>query len=281
MQAAEKLDFVPDLALLCVKTQDVLTAINENKQWLDGVPTIALQNGVQAEDLAASALKKDNVLGGVVFFGATYLEPGKVTYSPAGNLVVGEAYGPVQERTKAIGNVLNKAIPTTVTANIRGARWTKLIINETNALPAITGLSFLEVNRDPYLRQLSVRLMQEALRVITVSGNTLASLPEAPAWLLRLFLHMPMPVAELLPRMFSRTLGNAPALGSTLQSIKRGKATEIDYLNGEVVALGEKTGQPTPYNTTIVALVHEVEQRGTFFTRQEVEYRLQTAVKSV
>jgi 2-dehydropantoate 2-reductase len=279
IQATEKLDFVPDLALLCVKTQDIVAAAKENKPWLAGVPTIAMQNGVQAENLAASVLGKENMLGGVVLFGATFLEPGKVIYSPAGHLVVGESFGSAQKRTKVIGNVLNKAIPTAVTANIQGAHWTKLIINETNALPAITGLSFQDVYANPYLRTWSVRLMREALDVITAAGNTLASLPEVPARVLKLLLYMPMPTAGLLPRLFSRALGDSPALGSTLQSIERGKPTEIDYLNGEIVALGEKTGRPTPYNTLIVALVHEVEQQGVFFTPQEVKLRLQTATK--
>jgi 2-dehydropantoate 2-reductase len=46
-----------------------------------------------------------------------------------------------------------------------------------------------------------------------------------------------------------------PALGS----IRRGERTEIDYLNGEIVALGQRTGRPTPYNGAVVDLVHQVE----------------------
>ncbi len=61
-----------------------------------------------------------------------------------------------------------------------------------------------------------------------------------------------------------------PLLGSTLQSLRRSRPTEIDYLNGEVVDLGYKAGVPTPLNAKIVELVQQVEQTGTFFTVDEV-----------
>jgi len=64
--------------------------------------------------------------------------------------------------------------------------------------------------------------------------------------------------------LYSHRLGERAVLGSTLQSVKRGEKTEIDYLNGEVVALGERTGTPTPYNIAIVELVHQVEDQHQF-----------------
>jgi 2-dehydropantoate 2-reductase len=277
IKAVEKLDLVPDLVLLGVKTQDLLGAVEENRQWIEQIPIVAMQNGVQAEGLLASVLPKTSILGAAVFFGATFLEPGRVDYGPAGNFVIGEAFGPIQARTKAVATILNKAIPTAVTNNLQGVHWTKLIINENNALPAVTGMNMLAVNAHPYLRNLSVKLMKEALRIITAAGNSLASIPQMPAGFLRLLLNMPMPFAGLLPRLFSRTLGNSPALGSTLQSIKRGRSTEIDYLNGEIVSLGKRIGQSAPYNSTIVNMVHEVEERGMFYTPENVKSRIQAA----
>ncbi len=70
------------------------------------------------------------------------------------------------------------------------------------------------------------------------------------------------------------SLGKLPILGSTLQSIKRGKSTEVDYLNGEIVNLGKKKGIPTPVNSLIVELVHQVETTGKFLTVDELTQRL-------
>jgi 2-dehydropantoate 2-reductase len=63
-------------------------------------------------------------------------------------------------------------------------------------------------------------------------------------------------------------------------NIKRGKNTEIDYLNGEIVALGKKLGMPTPYNTTVLKMVHQVEATGKFLTVDELLSGVMNAVQN-
>jgi 2-dehydropantoate 2-reductase len=46
---------------------------------------------------------------------------------------------------------------------------------------------------------------------------------------------------------------------SSLQSIKRGKPTEVDYFNGYIAKKGAEHGVPTPINTRIVQMVKEIE----------------------
>ena len=46
---------------------------------------------------------------------------------------------------------------------------------------------------------------------------------------------------------------------SMLQSIERGRRSEIDYMNGYVAERGREKGVPTPVNAAIAALVREVE----------------------
>jgi 2-dehydropantoate 2-reductase len=57
---------------------------------------------------------------------------------------------------------------------------------------------------------------------------------------------------------------------STLQSILRKQPTEIDYLNGEFVRLGEKIGYPTPINRAIVEHIKRIEQTGVFLTPEQI-----------
>jgi 2-dehydropantoate 2-reductase len=270
VRAAERLDFTPDVALLTVKTQGVAAAAREIHPHVVGIPVVTMQNGVRSDELAADVLGRQAILSCVILFGATFLEPGAVTYSPPGVLVLGVPFGPIDERTRTIAALLDKAVPTHLSTNIAGAHWTKLVINENNALPAVTGLSIQEVNRRPALSRLSVLLMREAAATIEAAGIGLASLPRLPATALRTILRLPTPVAARLLRLLSRSLGETPALGSTLQSVRRGEKTEIDYLNGEVVALGKRTGRPTPYNAAVVGLVHQVEATGRFLTAEDV-----------
>jgi 2-dehydropantoate 2-reductase len=280
VRAAERLDFRPDLALLTVKTQGVVATAREVYPYVSGVPVVTMQNGVRSDELVANVLGMEDILSCVVLLGATFLEPGRVTYSRQGKLVLGVPFGPIEERTRMVATILSKAVPTHLTANIAGAHWTKLVINENNALPAVTGLSIQDVNRQPALRSLSVLMMREAAATIAAAGIKLASLPGVPTTALRAMLWLPLPAASRLLGLLSQSLGKTPALGSTLQSVRRGEETEIDYLNGEVVALGRRTGTPTPYNAVVVKLVHEVEATGTFLTTEEVTAAVKTTVGS-
>jgi 2-dehydropantoate 2-reductase len=69
-------------------------------------------------------------------------------------------------------------------------------------------------------------------------------------------------------------MGSVPNLASTLQSIQRGRSTEIDALNGAVVAAGAARGVPTPVNALMVELVREVERTHAFLTPEGVLARL-------
>ena len=46
-----------------------------------------------------------------------------------------------------------------------------------------------------------------------------------------------------------------------LQDIRAGKQTEIDALNGAVVALGQQHGVPTPANITVTRMIQFMESR--------------------
>jgi 2-dehydropantoate 2-reductase len=69
-------------------------------------------------------------------------------------------------------------------------------------------------------------------------------------------------------------MGSVPNPGSTLQSIRRGQLTEIDFLNGAVVQAAAEHGLTTPINSAIVALVHEVERTGSFVSPADVVRRV-------
>ena len=66
-------------------------------------------------------------------------------------------------------------------------------------------------------------------------------------------------------------LSKEPLYGSILQSIMRNKASEIDYINGEVVFLAKNAGLTAPLNRKVVDLVHQVEREGEFFKSIEVK----------
>ena len=262
---AGQLDFRPDLALLTVKTQDVVPAVQANLSYLTDTPLVTLQNGLRSDDLVAGVLPPHQIVSAVVSIIATYLTPGSVTVISPGSLVIGHPFAATEPLLPMVAEILNHAIPTQISANIRGAHWLKLLVNVNNALPAITNRTVQEVYADPYLSQLVVRLLREGLAVVQRAGIKLESLPDVSVALIRLLGRLPVRfAARLASAKVRRTVSTLPVLGSTLQSLLRHRSTEIDYLNGEIVRLGTEVGVPTPLNAMVVKMVHRVEKQGRF-----------------
>ncbi len=275
IEAAETLDFRPDLALLTVKTQDVIAAVKANHGFLNDVPVVTFQNGVHSDELVASLLPRGQILSAVVLMHATYLLPGKVTVVHRGKLILGRPFGPKDDQLEEIANMLKQAVPTCVTENIQGAHWLKLVVNLNNALPAITNHTMSQIYANVFLRHIAVGLMREGLRVINGANIRLESLPDVSVGLTRLLSWMPSGIAGRIAAAKVRALTTVwPLWGSTLQSIQRGRPTEINYLNGEIVELGKRHGEATPLNTKMVELVHQVERTGQFFSVEEIRQAL-------
>jgi 2-dehydropantoate 2-reductase len=262
----EQLDVRPDLALLAVKIQDVLPAVQTNLPFLTDVPLVTLQNGVRSDDLVAGLLPSHQIVSAVISIIATYLSPGSVTIISPGSLVIGYPFATSDQILSKVAEILNQARPTHISANIRGAHWLKLLVNVNNALPAITNFTLQEVYVDPYLSQLVIRLIREGLAVVARAGIKLESLPDVSISLIRLLGRLPIKLAaRLAAAKVRRTASTAPVLGSTLQSLRRHRSTEIEYLNGEIVRLGAEVGVPTPLNAIMVEMVRHVERHGRFY----------------
>jgi len=269
VMAAEDLDFKPSLALLTVKAQDVVSSVRKAQPFLSGTQVVTMQNGVQSDDQVAGLLGKGNIISSVVTFNGQFLEPGKVSYSiPFGKtaLLIGEPFDNKEDRLQTLSALLNKAIGTHISEDIRAAHWTKLIWNLQTAVPAVAGLSYQDSYKYPIVRELTINLLKEGLKVIKAAEIKTGDVPGFPMEPIETMARESLPIASSLLKKIAESLGAVPVLGSTLQSIKRGKSTEVDYLNGEIVTLGKRMGIPTPANSLMVGLVHQVEATGKFLT---------------
>ena len=275
-KAKEKIDEKPDLVLLTVKSQDTFEAAKEMKPHVEEVPIVSLQNGVRNTEMLANVLGKESIIKGIVFFTATFLEPGKVVRNTEGDILIGEAFKENNKRVEDISKILNKAVKTRVVENIKDVQWTKLTYNLIyNALPALTGLSIQETYKFPEMRRIAIKSLREALKVLDKAGKKFAPIPGFSTKKIKTLSMRPLPVSDFLLKQTINKYGRSPLLGSTLQSIKRGKNTEIAYLNGEIVRLGEKINITTPINKKIVELVHKVEKGKGFMTPREVKREIE------
>ncbi len=270
VKVTDKLEKGADSVILAVKTQDIATTIRDNIQALKGVPVLTVQNGVRAEELLSEFIPREKIIGSVVLFGATYIEPGKVVHNFEGDWIMGKAFVGNDGEVEAIRNLLSKAFAIRVTEGIRGMKWVKLFLNLNNCLPALTGKSMQETFSHLGICKVSIRLLNEALMVVDQAGVKLKSLPDFPVDRLRALTSMPLDEAS---KIFSQTMTNLskePLYGSILQSIQRGRPSEIDYFNGEVVYLGGQIGAAAPLNEKLVRMVHKVERGGEFSSPEEI-----------
>lgn len=272
--AEERLSARPDLALLAVKTQDVEAALRENATFLADVPVVVLTNGLRGEELAARVVPQGQLVSAIVALQAEYLSPGHVLLMQAEGLLIGRPEGnsrndALVEQARA---ALDEAVPTSVSANMRGARWTKLIVNLNNVLPALCDASFKQVYENTFLRGLAIGLMREGLAVAKRAGIRLESIPGTSLSLVRLIAMLPRALAGAAgARKAARLETQWPLRGSTWQSVARGRPTEIEYLNGEIVRTGRELGVPTPLNELAMRLLRKVVAEGRHLTAREIE----------
>jgi 2-dehydropantoate 2-reductase len=269
-EAREVLVETPELALVCTKAQDAEGAIRANAAVLDGAAVIVVQNGLDGVDTARRLLPSSECFGALSIIAANYTEPGLVTVTTAAPTYLGRGTGPADSATRRWQAVLADAVPCATIDNFVGAQWTKLVVNMLNALPAITGLSVQAVVADSGLRRLLTLSMRETVRVGRRRGIRFGAMQALGDRRLRLFSMLPAWAGQVLPLLMRARMGTVPNLGSTLQSVTRGQRTEVDYLNGAVVREAAAAGVAAPVNSGLTALVHEVEDRGSFRTRAEV-----------
>lgn len=225
-----------DLVLFCVKSTDTEIAGEQLRQYLrPDTLVLTLQNGTDNADRLRTVIEQP-VAAAVVYVATGMAGPGHVKHHGRGELVI-EPSARSEEVARAL---IAAAVPTEVSDNVRGALWTKLIINcAYNALSAVTQLPYGKLVQGEGVLQVIRSLVDECLAVAKAEGVTVSDDIDAAV----------RKIADTMPTQFS----------STAQDLARGKASEIDHLNGFIVRRGEALGVATPVNRTVHALVKLVE----------------------
>jgi 2-dehydropantoate 2-reductase len=265
-----QLDEQVDLAIVATKILDLEKSITQNLAYLKDVPLISVQNGVRAERIIAEHLGADWLFPSIVMFGATYLTPGKIVHNFEGDWIVGHTKADATEMLHDISKVTSKIFPSPISSDIGGMKWLKLFINANNCLPAIVGKSMQETFSHLPLCKISVRIWQEGLDLVNKAKITLSSLPTFPVARLTQLVSMPSDESAKIFSAVMLNLSKEPLYGSILQSIRRKRPSEIDYINGEFVNLAASVGQKAPLNERLVQMVHDVERGGRFLSEDEL-----------
>ncbi|WP_127805243.1 ketopantoate reductase family protein [Hydrogenophaga sp. NH-16] len=235
-----------DLVIVLVKSFHTEAAMSSATNLVGADTTVlSLQNGLGHEDVLAAIVGREHVLAGKTYVGGVMLAPGHIISGTRGKeTLIGELDGTVSERAQRIAATFNAAgLATTVSDNIVGTMWDKLLINvSTGALSGITRLSYGPLYEIPEIEATAVAAVQEAMDVAAASGVTLSITDPREAW---------RKASAGLPADFKTSM---------LQSLEKGSVTEIDFINGAVVRWGQRCGVPTPVNQTLVACIKGIER---------------------
>ncbi len=260
-----------DLCILATQPPNVEDAARTAQPHLaDDARVVVLQNGL-CEERVAAIVGEERVIGAIVAWGASMPEPGRYERTASGGFQIGRLSSAPDVDVRRVAELLEAIGPTTLTHNLRGARWSKLALNcAVSALGTIAGERLGPLVRVRRYRRLALEIMTEAVAVARAEGVAL----EKVAGTLDLEWIALSDADRAAAASVSLTAKHALLLAvglryrrmrsSMLAAIERGRTPAIDFLNGEVVARGARRGVATPINRKICEVVWAIahgEQR--------------------
>lgn len=236
-----------DLVLVCVKSPDTDDVARRIAPLLRGdALVLSLQNGVDNADTLRRRLRQ-TIVPAVVYVATAMPSPGVVEHFGRGDLVIGAldpGDPPAGDGLQAVVDLFASAgVPVAISPDVLGELWRKLMVNcAYNAISALVQQPYGRMAAMPAICDLQAAIVREVVAVAQAAGREMA---------LEQALQAIAQIARVMPGQLS----------STAQDLSRGKATEIDHLNGFIVRRGAELGVPTPVNQALHALVKLAESR--------------------
>jgi len=238
VESAEKVSFTPDILILTVKSYDTENAIKQALDIIDNKTVVlSLQNGLDNIDVLKKYLDREKVLAGVTTHGAFFKKPGVIQHTGFGDTIIGSLNGKTSQVTSIIDMFNISNIKTDIGLDIMRDIWVKAIVNSSiNPLTTIFECKNGYLTKNPVLTGIVEKICNESCAVANTQGFSFSS-------------------QEMFEKTTDVIRSTSDNYSSMLQSIKRGKKSEIDSINGIIVKIGERFKIDTPLNKTLVLLV--------------------------
>lgn len=261
--APERIDFSvkpaaladADVVALCVKSTGTAAAAKEiARNAKKGALVVSFQNGVSNVENLRSVLKtRFEAVAGMVPYNVAALGHGRFHKGVAGDLLAEDSPA-LRALADRIGDGPARL---RLSTDMPAIAWGKLLINLNNAVNALSGRTLLEQLKERDYRRVVAASILEALGLLEAAGIEPAKIGPVPPRLLPHVIASPNFIFNNLFLKIQKI--DSKARSSMADDLKAGRPTEIDYLNGEVVALAKKLGRPAPVNEAIVSLIRQAE----------------------
>jgi 2-dehydropantoate 2-reductase len=245
-----------EIITLCVKsgsTADAARDIARHAQ--DGAMVISFQNGISNLDVLERGLGgRFRIVRGIVPFNVAYLGEGRFHKGVAGDL-----YAEDRPETRTLAEAIGDDSPARLklSEDMIGVAWGKLLINLNNAVNALSGQTLLDQLRQRDYRRVVAASQREGLAILKAGGIAPAKIGAVGPALLPRVIDSP---DWLFRNVFLKKWKvDARARSSMADDLAAGRRTEVDYINGELVALAERLRMDAPVNRKIVDLIRAAE----------------------
>jgi 2-dehydropantoate 2-reductase len=235
--------FASQILFLFVRATHTLRALRPFVGNLDpSCVIVSLQTGISSEDAVKASLGGNIALVvGATTESALETAPGCATPIGTGTTIVGPAGASPDVCARVARLLADAGFAVSVAYDIRPHLWGKLIANAAiNPVATLLDRPNGIVLSDPNAGEIARSLAQEAAAV--ASGMRIA-LPFNDPW-------------SYVRSIVEQTAG---LRNTMLVDLEAGKKTEIDHINGAVVAAGRRAAVPTPYNETMFRLIRARE----------------------
>lgn len=235
-------DFRADLVIIATKFDGLSFAIENIKNFIKKDTVIlSLLNGVNSEALIAEKYGGEHVLISY-FIGHSAMRSGNnITFDGTGKIVFGSDKGNFRdvERVKKFFDCSD--IDYDIPDDILRSYWLKYMLNVSgNQLSAVMGLTFGQMQDNPYCMKIIKNIMDEVVEIAKRAGvkNTDTMTEDA----IRIFNTM-----------------SKDGKTSMLQDIEAGRKTEVEIFADAMIEFGKKYNVPTPYNCILKDMISAAE----------------------
>ena len=233
-----------DVIMNFVKCYHTDTAVRSALPMMsDKTAFLTLQNGWGNAPKIAAIAGDDRILVGLTYHSGTLLGPAHVKHPGQGMTYIGEVHGKATPRLEAICAAFRSAdLDVTQSSSILDEVWKKLCLNVCT-LPTSALLRFFAhqlVQHDGMKAEMRALLVE----VVNVAEAQGINIDFDERW-------------QAITSLLEKAVGGK---SSMLQDVEARRRTEIEVINGAIVAAGQKYGIPTPHNDAMVNLISSLEQ---------------------
>ncbi len=275
------------IVLLTVKSHDTEAVMQSVLPHLGDAILVSIQNGMNDATLG-QYVSADRLVMGVTAVNVFVAEPGRVSlqlggataFGPPRNAQPGTAVKLVAE---VFGRIRSESLQFLATSDLAAMQYHKLTINAVGCASCLSASNFISeaLCHAEWRTCVGLPLLRECQRLTEHAHIRMQRIPGTPSLrgLNYLLQGMNAPVVGPIVSFAADQIYNRrPIEFSLLQDLRQRRRTEVNYINGEFVRLGESLHEAAPLNRVVAGMANELEARGdgSYFSRDEVIRRFQS-----